>query len=493
MFVRSVAGGGQQKRRSRVSVDQSAIRKTEEDKVRRLKHSENHKYAHAHISKLREDLLENTILEVPHYNVTEQIKQNISRFDNILYHDLNFEKQLISPVILEPPRKRKISKRISIRVQGHLYETQETTLKAFPTTLLGQASEREKYYDKDKNEYIFLNRCAISFDAILFYYQSKGILSKPGNIKRDKFIEELKFFSITHPFDMRHRTELAFAAKVKRAKVPPPSKYKKYIWHNLCFRNDPNTRNYSYVFYIFGNIILSSLGICLEPSIPSKQTWMAVESFLCVFFTLEYIIQIYISKDRKEYMCSPFGVMDLFTMISSQFTLLNYLLNPGSAFEFFTKHLRLVRLFKCTKVSHGMQQFIHVFYECREFLLSFILTVIVSCLICSSLVQLCEESFSTNYKNEELMNWFWYSFITASGVGYGDIYPSTIAGKFCGASMSIVGVLLFCLPASHIICKFVEYYYLPDIVGEGMDARKKRLIAYTRSTFLGDIHQSFKT
>ena len=35
------------------------------------------------------------------------------------------------------------------------------------------------------------------FDAILFYYQSNGILSCPVNIADEIFLEELKFFEIT--------------------------------------------------------------------------------------------------------------------------------------------------------------------------------------------------------------------------------------------------------------------------------------------------------
>lgn len=47
-----------------------------------------------------------------------------------------------------------------------------------------------RYYDSKRNEYFF-DRCRIAFEAILYYYQSRGRLRRPGNVPLDIFVEGL--------------------------------------------------------------------------------------------------------------------------------------------------------------------------------------------------------------------------------------------------------------------------------------------------------------
>ena len=42
----------------------------------------------------------------------------------------------------------------------------------------------------------FLNRCRRSFDAILYYYQSGGILTRPPSVPMNIFEKEVKFFRL---------------------------------------------------------------------------------------------------------------------------------------------------------------------------------------------------------------------------------------------------------------------------------------------------------
>ena len=51
------------------------------------------------------------------------------------------------------------------------------TLDRFPDTLLGNKELRRQYYNSSKEE-IVLSRNSEVFEAVLFYYQSNGILGK---------------------------------------------------------------------------------------------------------------------------------------------------------------------------------------------------------------------------------------------------------------------------------------------------------------------------
>ena len=78
---------------------------------------------------------------------------------------------------------------------GMYFETYAETLARFPTTLLGSYKTRRYYYNTHREEYFF-DRNRLAFDAVLFYYQSGGILACPPGVGEDIFTEELAFFQI---------------------------------------------------------------------------------------------------------------------------------------------------------------------------------------------------------------------------------------------------------------------------------------------------------
>ena len=63
------------------------------------------------------------------------------------------------------------------QIQSSLFFNNPDTLDRFPDTLLGNKEMRQQFYNP-KNEEIFLTRNSEAFEAILFYYQSNGILGR---------------------------------------------------------------------------------------------------------------------------------------------------------------------------------------------------------------------------------------------------------------------------------------------------------------------------
>lgn len=87
------------------------------------------------------------------------------------------------------------AERITINVSGLRFETQLSTVEAFGGTLLGDPRKRDRYFDPGRNEYFF-DRNRPSFDAILYYYQSRGRLRRPVNVPIDVFTDEVKFYEL---------------------------------------------------------------------------------------------------------------------------------------------------------------------------------------------------------------------------------------------------------------------------------------------------------
>lgn len=87
------------------------------------------------------------------------------------------------------------AERMTINVSGLRFETQLSTVEIFGNTLLGDPRKRNKYFDPGRNEYFF-DRNRPSFDAILYYYQSRGRLRRPVNVPIDVFTDEVKFYEL---------------------------------------------------------------------------------------------------------------------------------------------------------------------------------------------------------------------------------------------------------------------------------------------------------
>ncbi|CAF5113382.1 unnamed protein product [Rotaria sp. Silwood1] len=102
--------------------------------------------------------------------------------------------------ILEAERQKvsmylSLQNRIIINISGVRFETYKSTLEAYPNTLLGNAERRKYYYDNILDEYFF-DRHRGCFEAILYYYQSKGRLRRPNLVPLDTFLEEITFFDL---------------------------------------------------------------------------------------------------------------------------------------------------------------------------------------------------------------------------------------------------------------------------------------------------------
>lgn len=377
--------------------------------------------------------------------------------------------------------------KINIRVGGHLFQTTETTLNVFPMTLLGHRAERERFFNKGTGEYVF-NRCFLSFDSILFFYQSRGILARPAYVKRAKFIKELEFFRINQFLDCRHETEVNFIKNEKLSNKRPSSKLKQLIWSMLCFRNDPRFRRSSYMFYT-AMLIFSVTVICLEPSVPPKKIWFTFELFIASLFLFEYCVRIYIENNRKKFATSPLGILDLASLITSLLYIFFVLTNQSENLLRVSRFSLTVRVLKSGRISRGVQEFMHVLWSSREQVTLFVGSALITCFIAATWIQLAEQAHSLAQKSKyvSFMDWLWYSIITATGVGYGDYIPRSTSGKICGAFLSIVGVIIFSFPASQLVYKFVKLYYLPDVLGQNSKGKRKMLITAVREEFLDDL------
>ena len=390
-------------------------------------------------------------------------------------------------VFTEDPMALYEKPRVILNISGQRFETFESTLNNFPDTLLGNPLKRRRFYHWMEGEYV-INRNYYIFNAILFYYQSGGILSRPDDVDRQSFMDEIEFFEIKDHFDMRHKQEMTFMAKHAAHQHPPKGKIKRFIWETLEMPSDSNFGRF--VFYSSLLVLITSIIAFCAETIPALNSllkedylhlsiWYILETAIFAYFLIEYTLRVYSAPMKWRYLTSPLGFVDLISVIPFLIASILEFAEQTATLEYNIMRaliiLRVLRIFKLARYNEGFFILIMTVRDSIEFLLSVMLMITASSLIFAGLVFYCELfSPSTPPTFNSVFDTLWYTVITQTTVGYGDYYPLSTAGKFFGSMCAICGAILFCIPLPVLVFKFVEYYYLYQLLHE---QRKERLDA----------------
>jgi len=123
-----------------------------------------------------------------------------------------------------------------------------------------------------------------------------------------------------------------------------------------------------------------------------------------------------ITKNKLQYIFSLSSIIDLLAILPSY--------RPLRILRIFL----IFRLFKVLKYTHSLNQFIHVFVE-KRYELSLLLVLYLLAIFFSGTILYVYEGNGLNLKVESFFDAMYWSFITVSTIGYGDITPQSDIGK----------------------------------------------------------------
>jgi voltage-gated potassium channel len=120
--------------------------------------------------------------------------------------------------------------------------------------------------------------------------------------------------------------------------------------------------------------------------------------------------------------------------------------------------LRLLRLFRIAKILryYSRLNLIRRVFEAKkeELILTSILIVLLL-VVSSSVLFYCENPVQPDVFSS-IPATMWWAVTTFTTVGYGDIYPVTLMGKFFAGIVAILGIGMFALPTGILSAGFVE-------------------------------------
>ena len=377
---------------------------------------------------------------------------------------------LYSDLWITSPDGKRISanERIAINVSGMRFETYESTLARYPNTLLGSPSRRAKYFDSSRKEYFF-NRNRRVFDAILFYYQSYGRISKPEHVTEKQFFSELSFFDIG-----KKENFLTFSERVDRVILAEPdelprNKYQRYIWELFSIPDSSILARITTFIGIFA-LVVSIILTCIEslPSIvnPKNKTdhWnkrlVHVLNNVCyVWFTIEFVFRLGSCVNKKQFFKSPLNWIDLVAILPFYLQLIiesQTSMTPLSILKA-VRIFRIARILKVSRYSRGMRALIYTLYASRHELGLLFFIIFIATVLSGALTYYAEiNAENTSLKN--IPEALWWSINTITTVGYGDTYPVTPFGKSLGGIFSVFGTVLIGLPIFCLVSNFLELW-----------------------------------
>lgn len=211
-------------------------------------------------------------------------------------------------------------------------------------------------------------------------------------------------------------------------------------------------RYFDYVIQalIFLSIVSFSIETIPDLSEDTRQTLYYIEVVCITIFSIEYLARIYLAKNKLKFIFSFFGLIDLIAILPF-FLSFGFDLRSARILRF----LRVFRLLKLARYNSAIQRFLVAFKMIREELIMFGAVALI--LIYLSAVGIYY--FENEAQPEQFSSIFsslWWSVVTLTTVGYGDVYPITIGGRIFTFVILMIGLGIIAIPSGMISSALTE-------------------------------------
>lgn len=186
------------------------------------------------------------------------------------------------------------------------------------------------------------------------------------------------------------------------------------------------------------------------------------ETISVVIFSIEYFFRIWTSdlmfKDkgkfraRIKYATSLMAIFDLLSILPFY---LPFFFPVGLRILRIFRLFRLFRLLKFNRYTKAFSNISTVIKNKSSQLISSMFVIFLLMIVSSVVMYNLENPLQPDVF-QNAFSGFWWTLNTITTVGYGDIYPITIAGKILSGVISLLGIGLVAVPTGIISAGFVE-------------------------------------
>lgn len=223
--------------------------------------------------------------------------------------------------------------------------------------------------------------------------------------------------------------------------------------HEIIYEADtPAGKLFDIVLFLL--IILSVILVMLESvdEVDQKhhKLLLSLEWGITIFFSLEYIARLISIKKPWKYVFSFYGIIDFLSTIPLY---LSYIL-AGSQVLLAVRAFRLLRIFRILKLVKFIgeaNQLKDALRASRTKIAVFIYVVVILSVILGTLMYIVEgdEAGFTSIPRS-----IYWTIVTLTTVGYGDIAPQTNLGQLLATIIMILGYGIIAVPTGIVTAEF---------------------------------------
>lgn len=193
-------------------------------------------------------------------------------------------------------------------------------------------------------------------------------------------------------------------------------------------------------------IVLSVALVFLDTieSVNSRYgTWIRIAEWgFTGIFTFEYLLRLYCSAKPWQYARSFYGVVDLLSILPSYLALFF----PGANFTLVIRVLRLFRIFRVLKLLRYLSEgnvLLRAMMQSSRKVFLFFFSVSLIVMVLSAVMYVVEGPENGFSSMPQSIYW---TIVTITTVGYGDITPQTPLGQGIAAFTMLIGYSIIAIP-----------------------------------------------
>jgi len=218
--------------------------------------------------------------------------------------------------------------------------------------------------------------------------------------------------------------------------------------HQIIFEADtPKGKTFDIALLIA--ILLSVLVVMLESVESIEKEYggllLALEWFFTILFTIEYFLRIYSINRPIKYIFSSMGIIDLLAILPT------YLIFTFPNLHTLTviRSVRIIRIFRVFKLKRYIRGAYTMQIALRNAIpkiIVFLLSVMILIIILGTIMYIFEGLGGENPGFQDIPNSIYWSVVTLTTVGYGNVVPVTVIGKIIASIIMLLGYGIIAVP-----------------------------------------------
>lgn len=208
-------------------------------------------------------------------------------------------------------------------------------------------------------------------------------------------------------------------------------------------------------YLIAALVILNIMAVTLESvsdfSVTYASQFYFFEVFSVAIFSVEYLLRVWACAARSDPATKLFGSYRLgyifsFSGLIDMVSIIPFYLQalfPGLDLRVL-RTLRLLRIFKLSNYNTAIEDLFSAIYEERKSFIAALYLLVIAFVLTSSLIYFAETKAQPD-KFGSIPDAMYWSLITLTTVGYGDVSPVTWIGKVISIITALMGVSVVAL------------------------------------------------